>query len=149
MISTPIDSKTPTGSRSVKNIITDDHNIQSSLSNGKGMDGTSGAVDGGDVAKADDDEPVLPMTPKSPDPRSPTIALTSITNEGINVPPQRPVSEDMAVVDELLGAMKQMLGTLGATFDTLGEQTMKVATLPAAIDAVNQVSLCPHWLSLI
>ncbi len=48
--------------------------------------------------------------------------------------------------------MKQMLGTLGATFDTLGEQTVKVATLPAAMEAVSQVSirsLSPSRLSSI
>ncbi|KAI0748795.1 hypothetical protein BC629DRAFT_1298285 [Irpex lacteus] len=49
-------------------------------------------------------------------------------------------AEDREVVDELLGTMKQMLGTLGATFDTLGEQTVKVATLPAAMEAVSQIS---------
>lgn len=54
------------------------------------------------------------------------------------------VVQDMAVVEELLDTMKQMLGTLGATFDSLGEQTMKVATLPAAIDAVHQVSTSPR-----
>jgi hypothetical protein len=114
--------------------------------------------DGTDKQKnniAERDEPILPMTPKSPRARSPPCTSTALTIatlptnnertqrtslESISLRTSTIKSEDRTVVDELLDTMKQMLGTLGATFDTLGEQTMKVATLPAAMDAVHQVS---------
>lgn len=87
-----------------------------------------------------DKDPVLPMTPKSPDPRSPVAGVAPLSNDAMLPTRNIPVGHDMEVVQELLGTMKQMLGTLGATFDTLGDQTIKVATFPAAIDAVHQVS---------
>lgn len=86
-------------------------------------------------------QPVLPITPKSPDPRSPATGVTNLTAEALLPARSVPVHQDIAVVEELLTSMKDMLGTLGSTFDTLGEQTIKVATLPAAIDAVHQVSV--------
>ncbi|KAF8583814.1 hypothetical protein K439DRAFT_1347694 [Ramaria rubella] len=46
---------------------------------------------------------------------------------------------DLSDVEELLTTMKQTLGTLGATFDTLGEQTARIATLGPAMDAAHQV----------
>ncbi|KAF8526060.1 hypothetical protein BU17DRAFT_74400 [Hysterangium stoloniferum] len=46
---------------------------------------------------------------------------------------------DLSQVEELLTTMKQTLGTLGATFDTLGEQTARIATLGPAMDAAHQV----------
>lgn len=46
---------------------------------------------------------------------------------------------DLTEVEELLATMKQTLGTLGATFDTLGEQTARIASLGPAMDAAHQV----------
>lgn len=82
---------------------------------------------------------VLPMTPTSPDPRSPSADTATLTTETALPARSAAVSHDIEIVDELLTTMKQMLDTLGSTFDTLGDQTIKVATLPAAIDAVHQV----------
>jgi hypothetical protein len=47
---------------------------------------------------------------------------------------------DLSEVEELLTTMKQTLGTLGATFDTLGEQTARIASLGPAMDAAHQVN---------
>lgn len=44
-----------------------------------------------------------------------------------------------AAVNELLMLMKSNLNTLGATFDSLGEQSAKVATLGPAMDTAHQV----------
>jgi len=46
---------------------------------------------------------------------------------------------DLSEVEELLTTMKQTLGTLGATFDSLGEQTTRIANLGPAITAAHQV----------
>jgi len=46
---------------------------------------------------------------------------------------------DLTEVNELLSTMKQTLGALGATFDTLGEQTARIASLGPAMDAAHQV----------
>jgi len=46
---------------------------------------------------------------------------------------------DLREIEELLVTMKQTLGTLGATFDTLGEQTARIASLGPAMDAAHQV----------
>lgn len=43
-------------------------------------------------------------------------------------------------INDLLNAMQQTLGALGNTFDVLGEQTLSVATLGPAVDAVIKVS---------
>lgn len=43
-------------------------------------------------------------------------------------------------INGLLNAMQQTLGALGNTFDVLGEQTLSVATLGPAVDAVIKVS---------
>ncbi|KAJ3526370.1 hypothetical protein NM688_g8270 [Phlebia brevispora] len=78
-------------------------------------------------------EPSLPMTPKSP---SPKLA----PQEDTQALPDPVMAHDMQAVNELLGTMKCMLGTLGSTFDTLGDQTIKVATLPIAIEAIHQIA---------
>lgn len=91
--------------------------------------------DAPDAQGAGPGEPQLPITPKSPLP-----ALHDDTNEKVSPPRNAAVQQDMTAVDELLITMKRMLGTLGSTFDLLGEQTIKVATLPIAIDAMHQVS---------
>ena len=83
-------------------------------------------------------EPVLPMTPQSPESRSPAAGVAALAGNAA-LPARSAVNQDLEVVHELLGTMKLMLGTLGSTFDVLGDQTIKVATLPAAIDAVHQV----------
>jgi hypothetical protein len=44
-----------------------------------------------------------------------------------------------SAVNELLALMKLNLNTLGATFDTLGEQSAKVATLGPAMDTAHQI----------
>ena len=43
-------------------------------------------------------------------------------------------------INELLGTMRQTLATLGATFDHLGEQTTRIASLGPALDAQHQVN---------
>jgi hypothetical protein len=50
------------------------------------------------------------------------------------------VPPDLAEVEELLTTMKQTLGALGHTFDTLGEQTARIAKLGPAMDTAHQVS---------
>lgn len=47
---------------------------------------------------------------------------------------------DLSEVEELLVTMKQTLGTLSHTFDTLGEQTARIATLGPSMDTAHQVS---------
>ena len=84
------------------------------------------------------DRPVLPMTPKSPDVRSPAVGLSALADKPA-LPARSTANQDIEIVDQLLDMMKHMLGTLGSTFDVLGEQTIKVATLPTAIDAMHQV----------
>lgn len=42
-------------------------------------------------------------------------------------------------VSELLITMKNTLGSLGKTFDLMGNQTMQVASLGPAVEALNQV----------
>ncbi|GJE91454.1 hypothetical protein PsYK624_076040 [Phanerochaete sordida] len=108
---------------------------------------TPAAVGGG---TEDATEPVLPMTPKSPDARSPATNVAPLDTEFEHDPPATDavVSKDLGVVDELLGTMRQMLETLGATADTLGEQTIKVATLPAAMAAVQQIASAKEELDL-
>ena len=86
--------------------------------------------------------PVLPITPKSPDARSPATGAVNLANEVSRPARSKVANQDTEVVDELLATMKQLLGTLGSTFDTLGDQTIKIATLPAAMDAVHQVCPC-------
>ena len=49
---------------------------------------------------------------------------------------------DLTEVTELVEVMKKTLGALGSTFDSLGEQTAKVAALGPAIDSAYQVCLC-------
>lgn len=46
---------------------------------------------------------------------------------------------DLTEIEDLLTTMKKTLGALGATFDSLGEQTARIATLGPAIDAAHQV----------
>lgn len=46
---------------------------------------------------------------------------------------------DTAAVNDLLQMMKSTLNTLGATFDNLGEQSAKVASLGPAIDSAHQI----------
>lgn len=58
----------------------------------------------------------------------------------LGVPP--PPMEDL---QELVTVMKNSLSTLGHTFDTLGEQTAQVATLPSVVENANQVSTYQDW----
>ncbi|EKM53463.1 uncharacterized protein PHACADRAFT_259872 [Phanerochaete carnosa HHB-10118-sp] len=97
-----------------------------------------GSVEGGTTD--DSSEPVLPMTPKSQGARSPATDTAPLTTEEAPFEKDPTVRRDLEVVDELLGTMRQMLGTLSSTVDTLGEQTIKVATLPAAMAAVHQIA---------
>ena len=46
---------------------------------------------------------------------------------------------DLSDLNELLATMKQTLGSLGATFDTLGQQTARVAAIGPALETANQV----------
>ena len=52
---------------------------------------------------------------------------------------------DLLAVNELLLTMKSTLSALGKTFDTLGEQTTKVAELGPAIEATHQVCLLNYF----
>ena len=79
-----------------------------------------------------------PLTPKSPDSKSPTSVVTAFTSQTV-LARNASTTKDVEAVNELLGTMKLTLGALGATFDTLGEQTLKVAELGPAIDANYQV----------
>lgn len=92
-----------------------------------------------DISKAEvesvEEHALLPMTPKSP---VSAIPLPPDIDEKTSS--SRNVAHRNTARDELLGTMKQMLGALGCSFDTVGEQIFKVATLPIAIDAMNQVS---------
>jgi hypothetical protein len=45
-------------------------------------------------------------------------------------------------LQELVAVMKNSLTMLGHTFDTLGEQTAHVATLPNVVENAHQVSTC-------
>jgi DNA-binding transcriptional regulator YbjK len=47
---------------------------------------------------------------------------------------------DLSDVTELVEMMKKTLGTLGASFDSVAEQTAKVAALGPAIDCAYQVT---------
>lgn len=46
---------------------------------------------------------------------------------------------DLTEIEDLLTTMKKTLAALGATFDSLGEQTARIATLGPAIDSAHQV----------
>lgn len=68
-----------------------------------------------------------------------------------------PYGPDLQAVNELLGTMKLTLSTLGVTFDTLSDQTVKLAALGPAISAIHQVMplqtsilcLCTHYMHCI
>ncbi|KIJ51305.1 hypothetical protein M422DRAFT_65312 [Sphaerobolus stellatus SS14] len=59
-------------------------------------------------------------------------------------PPRTPITPypgaDTAAVKELLVMMKSTLGTLGATFETLGAQSDKITSLGPAMDSSHQIS---------
>ena len=103
---------------------------------------------------------VMPTTPPlSPDaassavgsnfalPPTPQSSLTSLTcATPISSHPQGEstrvrMSPEILAVGELLSTMKQMVGVLGTTLDCLGEQTVKVAELPPAIESMVEVSV--------
>ena len=44
-------------------------------------------------------------------------------------------------VGDLLGVMQGTLGAVGKVFDVLGDQTMRVASLGPAVDAVYQARI--------
>ena len=50
-------------------------------------------------------------------------------------------------VSQLLGTMQCILGAVGKTFDVVGDQTMRVASLGPAVDALYQV--CPWRISYV
>ncbi|OJT02223.1 hypothetical protein TRAPUB_7250 [Trametes pubescens] len=49
------------------------------------------------------------------------------------------IDQTTRAINGLLNAMQQTLGALGNTFDVLGEQTLSVATLGPAVDAVIKI----------
>jgi hypothetical protein len=79
----------------------------------------------------------VPSIPNSP--AAMTEKALSVRSMAHSVATTTP-APDLSDVDELLTTMKQTLGTLGATFDTLGEQTARIATLGPAMDSAHQVS---------
>ena len=93
--------------------------------------------------------PSRPTSPRRPDlvistdrsklllsPLSPTKSSQNTISMGDNAP-----TSDLLAVSELLSTMKSTLSALGKTFETLGEQTSKVAELGPAMEATHQVSL--------
>jgi hypothetical protein len=93
--------------------------------------------------------PSRPTSPQRPDliintdpskslskPPSPTKSSLTTMSMGDKAP-----SADLLAVKELLLTMKSTLGALGKTFESLGEQTTKVAELGPAMEATHQVSL--------
>ncbi|KAJ7039090.1 hypothetical protein C8F04DRAFT_1087060 [Mycena alexandri] len=68
----------------------------------------------------------LPPSANTTDPTTNTLQLEVLTPE-------------LLAVGELVAAMKRVLGTLGTTFDSLGEQTERVATLAPALNAAEQI----------
>jgi len=56
-------------------------------------------------------------------------------------------TSDLLAVNELLSTMKSTLSALGKTFETLGEQTTKVAELGPAMEATHQVVLIRSQLT--
>lgn len=84
----------------------------------------------------------MPPTP----PRSPAPKPSSQLSLQPSVL-QPAVAQDMQAVDSLLATMKKMLVTLGTSFDTLGKQTVAVASLPIAIDAMHQVQFSQYIVS--
>jgi hypothetical protein len=51
------------------------------------------------------------------------------------------MTPELCAVGELVAAMKRVVGVLGTTFDSLGEQTERVATLAPALKASEQVEM--------
>jgi hypothetical protein len=90
-------------------------------------------------------KPELSITtnPLEPPPRPPSPTKSSLTTLSIGDLKPAP---DLVAVNELLSTMKSTLSALGKTFDTLGEQTTKVAELGPAMEATHQVGLS-HWFS--
>ncbi|KAJ7188612.1 hypothetical protein C8R46DRAFT_1023912 [Mycena filopes] len=73
----------------------------------------------------------------SPNTRSPSGNRTDpIPND---VSSSAVLTPELIAVGELVAAMKRVLGTLGTTFDSLGEQTERVATLAPALKAADQI----------
>jgi len=67
-------------------------------------------------------------------PQSPLVAMTPRTP---GTP--YPIAQSTQAVNDLLMMMKGTLNTLGSTFDSLGEQSAKVATLGPALDSAHQI----------
>ncbi|CAL1711257.1 unnamed protein product [Somion occarium] len=55
-------------------------------------------------------------------------------------------AKDLQAVDELLETMKRTFSAMGATFDVLGKQTLKIAELGPAIGASQQISIASKQL---
>ncbi|KAF8526065.1 hypothetical protein BU17DRAFT_83579 [Hysterangium stoloniferum] len=59
-------------------------------------------------------------------------------------PPRTPITPypgaDTAAVKELLVMMKSTLGTLGATFETLGEQSNRIQEMGPSVDSAHQLA---------
>lgn len=51
------------------------------------------------------------------------------------------LTPELLAVGELVAAMKRVVGVLGSTFDSLGEQTERVASLAPALKAAEQVRI--------
>jgi hypothetical protein len=72
------------------------------------------------------------LAPSELDAMSPQTSFSAL-----GVPP--PPMDDL---EELVTVMRSSLKVLGHTFDTLGEQTAHVTTLPSAVENAHQVSIC-------
>jgi len=64
---------------------------------------------------------------------TPTLALDRPPRTPLYAPP------DTAAIKDLLAMMKNTIATLGQTFETLGEQSAKVATLGPSLDNTQQI----------
>ncbi|KAJ6558427.1 hypothetical protein DFH09DRAFT_1162770 [Mycena vulgaris] len=67
---------------------------------------------------------------------SPDVFSASRTN---SMEPSVVLTPELLAVGELVSAMKRVVGVLGTTFDSLGEQSARVASLAPALKASEQV----------
>ncbi|KAI0752988.1 hypothetical protein C8Q80DRAFT_488697 [Daedaleopsis nitida] len=86
--------------------------------------------------------PSPPESPKDSDPQGKTP--TAATDASHNMEGRSNASSNRdptaSAVSELLKTMQNTLGSLGRTFDLLGDQTMHVASLGPAVDALFQIT---------
>ena len=87
-----------------------------------------------------------PSRPSSP---RPDLTITTDTSKLLRKPKTSPstvsmedaLTPDLLAVHELLSTMKFTLSALGKTFESLGEQTTKVAELGPAMEATDRKSV--------